>query len=336
MASSDKSLELLLELGNPAARCTRADLIDHALRTTLALTDADAAAILSPTSRRGERLVLHAGSAAPATLPPPSEASAVVATLTESCLPLSVPDLADEPRIAASDGCPGVELGPAMYTPLRHRDPVLGYIAAYRRRGRARFTTSDTRLILMLSAWLSTALENIRLATGMERLAITDDLTEVYNSRFLQTALRRELRRASRYGEHLSVALIEVDNLAAYRDEYGAPRGGLLLREVATLLAQQVRAFDLMGRQGAERFMLVLPQTGIEGAVDVAERMRAAVEAHAFAPRAAGGITVSLGVASFPQEGAEATALVAKATRALMYAQQRGMNCVKTLLPRAA
>ena len=331
MAASDKTLELLIALGNPAARRTRSDQIDHALRTALALAEADAAVILSPTSRRGERLVLHAGSAAPATLPPPPETSAIVASFAESCQPLQFADLADEPRIAATDGCPGVELGPAIYTPLRHRDPIAGYIAAYRRRGRARFTANDTRTLLMLSAWLSTALENTRLATGMERVAVSDGLTEVYNARFLQTALRRELRRASRYVEELSVAMVDVDNFAAYKDQHGVPRSSLLLREVATMLAQQVRSYDLIGRHGSNGFMLILPQTGIEGAVDVAERMRAAIEAHAFAPQAAGAITVSVGIASFPQEGAEVKALVPKAARALLYAQQRGRNCVKTL-----
>ena len=336
MASSDKTLEFLLEMGNPAARRTRAELIEHALRTSMLLTDADAVAILSPASRRGERLVLHAGSSGPAVLPPPPEASAVIASLTEVCQPLLVADLAEEPRIAASDGCPGVEPGPVMFTPLRQRDPLPGYLAIYRRRGRARFTTSESRLILMLTGWLSITLENLRLATGAERLAITDELTEVYNSRFLQSALRREIRRASRYGEDLSVALIDVDNLAAYNEQYGSSRGGLLLREVAAVLAQQVRSFDLLGKHGAHGFMMILPQTATEGAVEVAERMRAAVEKHAFTPRAAGAITMSVGVASFPQEGADGTALSATAARALLLAQQLGKNCVKTLVRPAA
>ncbi len=336
MTPFDKTLEVLLELGNPTVRRTRAEHLDQTLRVALMLLDADAVVVLTPGSRRGERLALHAGSPAPAVLPPPPQSSEVVRSLTECCQPLLLTNLADDARISAVDDCPGIKAGPAMFTPLRHRDPVPGYIAAYRRSGRARFTVGDSQLILLLSAWLSAALEALRLSSGIERLTVTDDLTEVYNSRFLKTALRREIRRASRFGQELSVVMVDVDNLAAQSDEIGGPRGSLLLREVASLLAQQVRSFDLMAKYGGDQFMLILPQTGRDGAVELAERMRAAVEQHAFAPSAAGATTVSLGVACFPQDGADCTALIATADRALHQARQRGRNCVETLVKRAA
>jgi diguanylate cyclase (GGDEF)-like protein len=336
MNSPDKTLEALLELGNPTARRTRPDLVHQAMHVALMLMDADAVAVLSPASRRGERLALHSGSAAAAVLPPSPRGSSVVRALVENCQPILFTDLSDKPDSTAGDDCPGVEAGPAMFIPLRQRDSVHGYLAIYRRRGRARFSVSDSRQILLLATWLGTSLEVLRLSSGTEKLAVTDDLTEVYNARFLKTALRREVRRAARFGQELSLVLIHLDQLAALAQSPGDQRGALLLKEAASLFAQQVRAFDLLARHGNEEFMLVLPQTDREGAMVLAERMRASVEHHAFSFVPAGGITVSMGVATFPQEGADVEALTATVARALQAAQRRGRNRVATLISRAA
>lgn len=336
MMSSDKTLVQLSELGDPGRRRSRPELLGDALRTALALTDADAAAVVIPGTRRNERLVLHAGSAMPAVLAAPPQDSTVARTLAECGQPLALGDLSDDARIAASDACPGVEAGPVLFTALRQRDPAPAYIATYRRRGRARFSAADMRMMLLLSAWLGAVLEGLRLASGVEKVAITDDLTEIYNARFLKTALKRELRRAGRFGQELSVVLIEIDQLDTFEEEHGELRTSVLLRDMASLLAQQVRSFDLLARSGETQFMLVLPQTGSDGATLVAERIRTAVEGRAFAPATTGAVTVSLGVAAFPQAGADAQALVATARRALVQAQQRGRNCVESAISRAA
>jgi diguanylate cyclase (GGDEF)-like protein len=331
MTSLDKALKLLLELGDPAARRTKAEQFDHALRTVLALTDSDAAVVLSPSSRRGERLVLYAGSTATALLPPPTTESEVVRSLSENPQPLLVADLTEESRLLATDGCPGVEAGPVLFATLRQRDPVPGYLAVYRRRGRVRFAAADTRSMVLVAACLGYSLEALRLSTGAEKVALTDDLTQVYNARFLKTALKRELRRAGRFGQELSVVLAGIDQFEAWSEEHGDLRGSVLLKEVAGLLAQQVRSFDLMTRYGNDQFMAVLPQTGRQGALEVAERMRATVQQHAFSTTTAGAITISLGVSSFPQEGSEVQAVLSSVERALARAQQQGPNRIEPI-----
>jgi diguanylate cyclase (GGDEF)-like protein len=336
MSTLDKALKLLLELNDPAARRTRAEQLDHALRTLIALTDGDAAVVLSPASRRGERLVLHAGSGSTAILPPPPKGSEVVRQLGEDGAPVMVGDLTEDVRLNGADGCPGVEAGPAMFAALRGRDPVPGYIAVYRRRGRVRFASADMRSIVMLASALGSSLEVLRLASGAEKVALTDDLTQVYNARFLKAALQRELRRAGRYGQELSVVLAGVDQYESWVAEQGDLRGSVLLKELAVLLAQQVRSFDLITRYGQEQFMAVLPQTGREGALGVAERMRACVAEHAFSNAASGAVTVSLAVATFPHDGAEAPAVLAAVERVLEQARLRGPNRVETPLHKAA
>ncbi len=337
MASPEKTIEQLLELGNLAERGTRADLLARALRTASMLLDAEAATVvLASSRRRGERLVLYAGSLMPAALQLPLEESEVLRTFAESRQALGVPDLTESPGLAAGDACPGVEAGPVLFTPLSQRDPLPGYLAVYRKRGRARFSASETQSMLLLAAWLSASLETLRLSAGTERLAITDDLTEIYNARFLKSALRREVRRANRHSQELSLIVIDVDQLDSFHETNGDLRTHVLLKELASLLALQVRSFDVLGRYGDDGFMVVLPQTPREGAAEVAERMRAVVETRAFAPAEAGTITVTLGIASFPADGLDLDALLAVAERALEQGRQKGRNCVAMVSKKAA
>lgn len=335
MAAQDRALQVLMQLGDPAARGSRADVCELALRTALTLLDADAIA-LTVRGKREERLVLHAGSASPAAISMPEDGSEVLRRFAESAEPIALGVVSDDVRIAAADGCPGVEPGPVLFTPVRRRDGGPAYVAAYRRRGRARFTMAETRMMLLLAAWLGTVLDALRLAAGVEKSALTDPQTGVYGPQYLKSALCREVRRARRYDQQLSLVLVDVDRLKVHGEQLGAAKGRELLRELANTLAQQVRSFDVLGRCGDDAFMLVLPQTGRDGAVEVAERARATVEQHAFANAAPGSVTVSAGIATFPADATALQDLVAAATRALKQAKQRGRNRVETPASKAA
>ena len=325
MNSQDKALPALLELGNPAERLARSELIHRAMKTAITLLEADAVAFLMTPNPRRERLLLHAGSTSPAMFPLPPEGSDALRLLAEVGQPLLVADLSEEGRIT-TDGSPGVEAGPVMFTPLSRRNVVHGYIASYRRRGRMKFTMSDTRQMLLVAAWLNSALEHRRLSKTAEKFAVMDELTDVYNHRFLKAALHREIRRASRFGQALSIVVIDVDR----PDENGAPPSDPVLKELASVLASQVRTFDILARFREDKFVVTLPQTSRAGATEAADRIRAAVEKHAFTPSAPGAVTVSLGVASFPQDAAGLKDLLAVADRALSEARRRDGNALTT------
>src|SRR5262245_25611478 len=110
MSALDKTLNSLLDLGNPAVRRDRAEQLDQALRTLLALTEGDATVIMLP--GRSERLVLHSGTAAPSIAPVPPRGSEAARVLARNPHPIAITELADSWRYAAQDGCPGVEAGP--------------------------------------------------------------------------------------------------------------------------------------------------------------------------------------------------------------------------------
>ena len=336
MLPRERVLETLLELSDRSSGRSAEALIEKALRAALALIECDGAVALAARGRRPERMALLRGRTESHVLEAPRAFVETARALLRSGVPIASPDLSDDGRFGEYDGCPDIAAGPALFVHLRPREHASGYVAVYRSRGGARFTPDDTMTLMMIAAWLAAALDHRRASDALEKLAVTDDLTQVYNYRFLKTALRREIKRAHRFGQELGLIMIDVDNLKSYNDRHGHLRGSFLLKEIARGLAEQVRSFDLVAKYGGDEFTIILPQTGREGSMIVAERIRASIAERAFPLTTAGAITISLGVALFPDDATESTGLIQAADRALYLAKQRGRNRVETLWPQAA
>jgi len=336
MLSRERIIETLLELTDRSGGRSRQSLIEKLLRNALALAECEGVVAVVTQNRQTDRLWLRRGQSRSDSARFQGPVSEFMRLLQRHDHPLALADVGADARLSAEELCPDVEAGPALFVPLRLRENGPAWLAVFRRRGGHRFGPEDTALVTMLAAWASMAVENLRLSESLERLAVTDDLTQVYNYRFLKTALRREIKRAGRFGQVLSMIMLDVDNLKTYNDQHGHLRGSHLLREMAGLLAEQVRSFDLVAKYGGDEFSVILPQTERDGAMVVAERIRAAIEAHAFPLVRAGQITVSLGLALFPTDGSDVTSLIQAADRALYLAKRNGRNRVEVVESRAA
>ena len=187
----------------------------------------------------------------------------------------------------------------------------------------------DQNLLESLVALASLAFENARLYREAQELAVTDGLTRLMLRRPLMERLDLELKRAQEQGQPMSLVMLDIDHFKSVNDTYGHPAGDLVLREVAAVLRRSVRDVDLCGRYGGEEFVVILPQTPLDGAKLVAERVREAVAMRGFELRGERReITVSLGVATAPEHGMEARALIGAADEALYASKQAGRNRV--------
>ena len=241
--------------------------------------------------------------------------------------PVHVPDMSADPRYEEEgDSLPGIVASACLAAPLKVRDTTLGVLVAVNRLGEAPFEMRHLRILSLLANHTAIAIENGKLYRRAEQLAVTDDLTQVYNYRYLKMALRREVKRAARFGQVFSVVMLDVDNLKAYNDRHGHLRGSEVLRILAQVLVREARSIDLVAKYGGDEFVLILPQTTREGACVLADRVQRSVEATAFPRVEPGVITVSMGVATYPESGATAGELLEAADIALYAAKQSGKN----------
>lgn len=165
----------------------------------------------------------------------------------------------------------------------------------------------------------------------LQEMAIKDGLTSLYNHRYFQEALVQEFSRSKRYGKQCSLIFIDVDNFKKYNDTHGHPEGDRLLRTLAELMMAHLRSTDLAARYGGEEFVLLLPETAKESALRIAEDLRGRVEAHPFKGRETqplGRVTISVGVASYPEDGHEAPTVMNHADQLLYKAKHDGKNKV--------
>jgi diguanylate cyclase (GGDEF)-like protein len=199
------------------------------------------------------------------------------------------------------------------------------------RSGARSFSRSETALLTALTIPIASALSHsVRIAEA-ERLSLTDDLTRLRNARYLRQFLVNEIKRARRYRSNVAAVFLDLDDFKRINDLHGHLVGSHALMEVAAVVLPSVRDTDCVVRYGGDEFVLILPETGIDEAVQVAERIRAKIEAHRFSGgrRLKFTLTASFGIAVFPLHALSPQQLIACADRAMYQAKAAHKNCVR-------
>jgi diguanylate cyclase (GGDEF)-like protein len=234
-------------------------------------------------------------------------------------------DLSREPRLALPT------VGAAIAFPLSCRGRRIGALVALDRLASTReprLSAPMLRAVRVLLEPAAVALDNALLLKRVEALSVTDDLTHLYNSRYLNQVLRRETKRASRSGRPLSLLFIDLDGFKSINDTHGHLFGSRALVEAAAVIRRSARETDVVSRFGGDEFALVLPDTGGEGAFAVGERIRDRLAEHKFL--AVDGLdihlTASVGVATLPDVAASAEELVQAADKAMYQVKDSGKN----------
>lgn len=195
------------------------------------------------------------------------------------------------------------------------------------------FSEANVRIFATLADQVAIAVERAQLFRRVEQLAITDTMTGLFNYRRFRDKLTEELHQAERYEHPLSLLMMDIDHFKAHNDRFGHPSGDGVLRQVADVVRTCLRTVDFFARYGGEEFALLLPNTDREGALAVAEKVRSAVEQEFFygdttEPQVHK--TISVGIASYPEDAQTEEDLVERADAALYLAKERGRNRVES------
>ncbi len=210
-----------------------------------------------------------------------------------------------------------------QFYPVRIENAPLRYLAV-----RAPFKIDDTLLALMANQ-LALGLRRAGLYQEIQKLAITDGLTEVYTRRYFLEKAAQEFARAKFRNLPASFLMLDIDYFKSYNDSFGHITGDALLKEVAKIITLKLRLIDVCSRWGGEEFCILLPETGKEGAYLAAERLRRAIENEEFNTYDERlKLTVSIGAAVYPEDGGGLELLIDKADKALYKAKKSGRNRV--------
>ncbi|MDQ2920701.1 MAG: GGDEF domain-containing protein [Acidobacteriota bacterium] len=213
--------------------------------------------------------------------------------------------------------------------PLICGERILGVLEGIRTQNS--FKKSEVAILDALSLPIASALANAVRISEAERLSQTDDLTKLHNARYLRQFLLNEIRRARRYGSSVSALFLDLDDFKRVNDAHGHLAGSHVLMELAAVILSSIRDTDAVARYGGDEFVIVLPDTGMELAGTVAERIREKIARHYYS----GGrnlkltLTASFGVAAFPAHASSPQQLIACADTAMYEAKAANKNCIR-------
>jgi diguanylate cyclase (GGDEF)-like protein len=223
------------------------------------------------------------------------------------------------------------ELEIKIMAPMFQEEEVLGIFCLGPNVSGQEYPIDVMEIMGIMTNMLSVALQNARNFEQIKALSYTDEMTGLHNYRFFTMRLKEELARARRNNASLSLLILDVDFFKNYNDTLGHPAGDEILRQLSVILKSSIRDNDIVARYGGEEFAVILPSTDENGAVILAERIREKVEDFKFPKQniqPQGNLTISIGIAIFPDNAINLDDIIVAADRALYFAKESGRNKV--------
>jgi diguanylate cyclase (GGDEF)-like protein len=255
----------------------------------------------------------------------------IAGRVARSDSPLLVNDIEQDSRVATPNR-PRFRTKSFISMPLRNRERLIGVLNLADRQDGHCFTEANLSLVHSFASQAILLLDRVGVAEQieqLEKLSVTDPLTGLYNRRFLEVRLEEEINRCQRHGKPFSLILADLDNFKYYNDICGHLAGDKALRKAALALRRAARDMDVVTRYGGEEFCLILPVTGKKESFFVAERLRRTIESDSFPGETnlpLGRLTISLGIATYPDDGTTMNNLLAAADISLYQAKELGRN----------
>lgn len=249
-------------------------------------------------------------------------------------IPLIVPDVSHDERFmsrARSKSTPKAQS--LICVPVKSKERVIGAMEFAKKAGNP-FTKDDLDLLVKLMDYAALSIERVSLYHKMAELAITDDLTKLFNSRYLNRTIEVEIRRCERSRASVSLIFMDIDYFKQVNDHHGHLVGSKLLVEVSQLLIRSLRSIDIVARYGGDEFVVVLPQTPPDVAAKVAERIRKAIAQNTFLRKDGYviKITASFGVSSYPESAKSKEELLKLADEAMYRVKNYTRNGVYAII----
>ena len=215
-----------------------------------------------------------------------------------------------------------LDLDEFVTVPLKAKDKVIGVLLADNRFNQKPITTDAVRILTMFANQAGLAIENSRLYEQTVMLSNSDSLTGLWNHGYFQYLLGEEIKRSSLIKSYFTLLMIDIDDFKAFNDSYGHQAGDSILKDISRIFKDASRKIDIVARYGGEEFGIILPITKKDEALILAERIRKAVETN----QGLKNITISIGMASFPEDSQKKEDLISKADKALYEAKKLGKN----------